>query len=71
MMSLDETIEKYEDIASLQESIGLQARGSLHVHCYQCAAEYRQLADWLKELRSYRNGEKEGRFTLRSEDNSG
>ena len=56
MKSLDETIEQYEGIASLQESIGHQANGSLHVHCFKCAAEYRQLAEWLKELRDYRRG---------------
>lgn len=56
-MTLDEAIEKYEGNASLQESIGLQARGSLHVHCFKCAAEYRQLTDWLKELKEYREKE--------------
>ena len=55
-MTLDEAIEKYEGNASLQESIGFQAHGSLHVHCFKCAAEYRQLAEWLKELRDYRSG---------------
>lgn len=70
-MTLDEAIEKYEGNASLQESIGLQARGSLHVHCYKCAAEYRQLTGWLKELRGYRNGEKEGHFALCGEDHTG
>ena len=56
-MTLDEAIEKYKGNASLQESIGLQTRGSLHVHCFKCAAEYRQLVDWLKELKEYREKE--------------
>jgi hypothetical protein len=56
-MTLYEAIEKYEGNASLQESIGLQAQGSLHVHCFKCAAEYRQLTGWLKELKDYREKE--------------
>lgn len=71
MKSLDEAIEKYEGDASLLESFGQQTHGSLQVHCYKYAAEYRQITGWLKELRGYRNGEKEGNFALCGKDNAG
>lgn len=61
MMTLDEAIkhaeEKYEEqmegANAVRQCHGEYAPG-YYKHC-KCAEEHKQLADWLKELREYRN----------------
>lgn len=59
-MTIDEAIKKQCEEAIRQESIADGAeylgvsRKSIE-HCKQCAADHRQLAEWLKELKYYRN----------------
>lgn len=58
-MTIDEAIKHCEDEAIRQESIANSAeyldisRESIE-HCKQCAAEHRQLAKWLTELKEAR-----------------
>ena len=47
-MTLDEAIKHCEEVAEEQEE----------KECLECAAEHRQLAEWLKELKAYRKAEK-------------
>jgi len=44
-MTLDEAIKHCEEVAD-----GMTEQGK----CAECAAEYRQLAEWLKELKNAR-----------------
>lgn len=44
MMTLDEAIQHAEERA--------------HADCSDCAMEHRQLAEWLKELREFKNNER-------------
>lgn len=43
-MTIDEAIKHCEEVAEEQEKN----------ECNECAAEHRQLAEWLKELKAYR-----------------
>ena len=60
-MSIDEAIKHCEEVAENQEwmaenynddSMGAKL-------CKECATEHRQLAEWLRELKAYREAEKE------------
>lgn len=42
-MELDEAIRHAEEMAELNEA-----------ECFECAEEHRQLAEWLKELKEYK-----------------
>lgn len=61
-MTLDEAIKHYEEVAEEQErkaqSIGRQLLGSAIANyqndCFECAADHRQLAEWLRELKQLR-----------------
>lgn len=48
-MTLDEAIKHAEEIAS--------RKFDDCVHCINCAEEHRQLAEWLKELKRYREND--------------
>lgn len=54
-MSLNETICEYEKVAKIFDKEGADEieRG--------CAQRYRQLAEWLRELKMYREKEDDGR----------
>ena len=58
MMTLEEAIKHAEEVAETNERMvrnGVWERGSFtEKKCISCAAEHRQLADWLKELKSLR-----------------
>ena len=45
-MTIDEAIKHAEEVASRMFDD--------RVHCIKCAEEHRQLAEWLKELKMYR-----------------
>lgn len=51
-MTLDEAIKHYERVAELNEWFDKDCLESMQ--CRERAKEYRQLADWLKELKVYR-----------------
>ena len=62
-MTLDEAIKHCEEVAEIKEKEGSLNQESFmpldeflgyRVECLKCAAEYRQLAEWLKELERYR-----------------
>lgn len=60
MMSLDEAIKNYSELAEENEKDAEQFkrfRGTKDMisHCYECAKEHRQLAEWLKELKAYKD----------------
>ena len=50
-MTLDEAINHYEEMAEKQEQM---ARGIDGVACKERVVEYKQLAEWLRELVAYR-----------------
>ena len=68
MMDLDSAIQHCEEVAKEQESHGYCDRSLCvimdvnnatcdeceAVKCRECASEHRQLAEWLKELKAYR-----------------
>ena len=61
-MTLDEAIKHCEEVARQNEAqarkISKQSSGSASekyaTNCRECAADHRQLAEWLKELKHYR-----------------
>ena len=62
-MNLDETIQYYEEKAEAEErSAKLHQRpdgsakgsGKRYLSCLECAKKHRQIAEWLKELKTYR-----------------
>ena len=71
MLSLDEAIKHCEEKAKEQDKLATRyedASGYSRSHieslktdesikCRACASVYRQLAEWLRELREYRDGE--------------
>lgn len=58
MLSLDKAIKSYEKIAEENEKDAeqfkrIKATQDMISHCYECAQEHRQLAEWLKKLKAY------------------
>lgn len=57
-MTLDEAIIHCEEVAETkkQESIDAETQGCdrYALKCEKCASEHRQLAEWLKELKRYK-----------------
>lgn len=63
MMTIDEAIKHCEEVAEAEErsaklhqrpNIGIKGSGKRYLSCIECAKEHRQLAEWLKELKAYR-----------------
>ena len=59
-MTLDEAIKHCEEQAEEQKKKGelADAYNLESESCYECAKEHEQLAEWLKELRDYREGKR-------------
>lgn len=58
MMTLDEAIKHCEEVAEDNESdsrLYTDLDPYKASECAECANEHRQLAEWLKELKTYRN----------------
>ena len=61
-MTLDEAIQKHEIAAKNYEKLakfyykGLGKNQKSGDACQECAVKYRQFAEWLKELKQYREG---------------
>lgn len=57
-MTLDEAIKHCEEVADEQEQSARILRGDFYKarreSCIECASEHRQLAEWLKELKAYK-----------------
>ncbi len=62
-MTLDEAIRHAEEVAEAEERSaklhqrpdrGVKGSGKRYLSCIECAAEHRQLAEWLRELQRYR-----------------
>ena len=56
-MTLDEAIEHAEDVAEINDNIAYNTDSENWMdiaQCQKCAEEHRQLAEWLKELKKYR-----------------
>ena len=54
-MTLEEAIKYYSELAEENEKDAeqfkrIKATQNIISHCYECASEHRQLADWLREL---------------------
>ena len=61
MMSLEEAITHCEEVAEQHETTCKNIKrdtgcttGELYKICTKCGKEHRQLAEWLKELKDYR-----------------
>lgn len=59
MMTLDEAIKHYEEVAEREQQKGYYANTEANqsteygTKCYECAEENRQLAEWLREVQKY------------------
>lgn len=57
MMTIDEAILHCEEVAEEQEKKARKKNDgtmSTRIKCEECAKEHRQLAEWLRELKTYR-----------------
>ena len=61
-MTLDEAISHCEEVAEDNE-INAENQNPLFPNtieqCKKCASDHRQLAEWLKELKTFKEGEQE------------
>ena len=53
-MTIDEAIKHSEDVAERYERMEDSHDEKLKEECLQCAADHRQLAEWLRELKECR-----------------
>ena len=62
-MTLEEAIKHFEDMTEGQEAFAkrLAKYDDMVIVCRECAEEYCQLAEWLKELKTYREERTNGR----------
>ena len=60
-MTLDEAIKHANEVAEENQAIvdSCDYYGENMAKCEECAKEHRQLAEWLKELKAYRNKSQE------------
>lgn len=56
MMDLDSAIQHCEEVMmeNLEKTKDRNASDPIAINCFECAEEHRQLADWLKELKAYK-----------------
>ena len=63
---IDEAITHAEEVAEINDELARACHTDENVYmeeeakCFECAAEHRQLAEWLRELKSYKSALKEG-----------
>lgn len=60
MLDLESAIKHYEELAEENEKDAeqfkqIKATQDIISHCYECAEEHRQLANWLRELKKYKD----------------
>ena len=58
-MTLDEAIKHCEEVAEEKEQEAKEAHVLSGMDCMECAEEHRQLAEWLRELKAYREAREE------------
>jgi heterodisulfide reductase subunit B len=70
-MTIDEAIQHCEEVMmeNLEKTKDRNASDPIAINCGECAEEHQQLAEWLKELKAYRElidktEEALGRFDL-------
>lgn len=70
MMTIEEAIKHCEEVAGEQEKKA-KAQNPFYAEtmkkCFECANEHRQLAEWLKELKAYKDFEDKGYIMCRFE----
>jgi hypothetical protein len=56
-LTLEEAIKHCEEVAEKNDKIADAYKNGLgvDVDCRECASEHRQLAEWLRELKSYKD----------------
>lgn len=60
-MTLDDAITHAEEVAQDKENLANTLWDSREKrYCNECAEEHRQLAEWLKELKAYREADRGG-----------
>lgn len=61
MMNLDSAIRHCEEVMmeNLEKTKDRNASDPIAINCFECAEEHRQLAEWLKELKAYRDARAE------------
>ena len=57
MMTLDEAIQHCLEVAEQKEQEAKEAHVLSGMDCLECASEHRQLAEWLRELKRYKECE--------------
>ena len=55
-MTLDEAIKHAEEVMveNMEKTKCRNASDPIAINCFECAEEHRQLAEWLKELKKYK-----------------
>lgn len=62
-MNIDEAIEHAREKANEQRYYtNFEHNGTMHQSCIKCAEEHEQLADWLEQLKEYKDLEEQGRL---------
>ena len=54
-MTIDEAIKHCEEVAEENEKNAKSINNIYKKLCLECASEHRQLAEWLKELKAYKD----------------
>ena len=54
-MTLDKAIQHCEEVAEKQKYKAGEVGGLQRQVCYECEADHRQLAEWLRELKAYKS----------------
>ena len=63
-MTLEQTIERYENLARACEEKIEPGKYASNERYKRCAEEYRQLAEWLKELKKLKAYEEERNYDI-------
>lgn len=70
MLDLESAIKHCEEVAEEQEKKARKKNDgtmSTRIKCEECAKDHRQLADWLRELKTYKDFEDKGYVMCRFE----
>lgn len=61
MMDLESAIQHCEEVMmeNLEKTKDRNASDPIAINCFECADEHRQLAEWLKELKAYKDARAE------------
>ena len=59
-MTIDEAIKHAKDVAREEKYYAQFEKSTLRTKCITCAEEHEQLAQWLEELKKYKELEEQG-----------